>query len=160
MYCLSLKKGDPKIPGNYRPVSLTSITCKLLEYIISSNVMRHLEGNDILYRLQHGFRKYKSVFFTVWCFLGHKISYNFYIIDTNLRVKLSSIYSVFVFLTYYMQTEIHTCIQTYIRTSTHTHANTYTNTHWKDVSDLFNGCFKVIETVDCFIRVVICPIEG
>ena len=58
------KKGDPKIAGNYRPVSLTSITCKLLEHIISSNVMHHLEGNDILYRLQHGFRKY----------MGHKLT--------------------------------------------------------------------------------------
>ena len=54
------KKGDPKIAGNCRPVSLTSITCKFLEHIISSNIMRHLEGNDILYGLQHGFRKYKS----------------------------------------------------------------------------------------------------
>ena len=27
------KKGDPKIAGNYRPVSLTSITCKLLTYL-------------------------------------------------------------------------------------------------------------------------------
>ena len=60
MYHLFLKKGDLKIAGNYHTVSLASITCKLFEHIISSNVIRNLEGNDILDRLQHGFRKYKS----------------------------------------------------------------------------------------------------
>ena len=54
------KKGDPKIASNYRPVSLTSITCKILEHILASNIMRHLEGNNILYELQHGFRESKS----------------------------------------------------------------------------------------------------
>ena len=33
------KKGDKHKPTNYRPVSLTSITCKLLEHIVHSNVM-------------------------------------------------------------------------------------------------------------------------
>jgi len=33
-----------RIAGNYRTVSLTFITCKLLEHIISSNIMCHLEG--------------------------------------------------------------------------------------------------------------------
>jgi len=60
--CVSyiFKKGDSKIAGNYRLESLTYFTCKLLEHIISSSIMCHLEGNDILYRLQHGFHKYKS----------------------------------------------------------------------------------------------------
>ena len=59
--CVSsiFKKGDPKIAGNYRPVSLTSITCKLLEHILASNILRYLE-DIILYELQHGFRKCKS----------------------------------------------------------------------------------------------------
>ena len=33
------KKGDKHKPANYRPVSLTSITWKLLEHIVHSNVM-------------------------------------------------------------------------------------------------------------------------
>ena len=52
------KKGDLHASAaNYRPVSLTSICCKVMEYIISSQVMRHLDKNDILTDVQHGFRK-------------------------------------------------------------------------------------------------------
>ena len=54
------KKGDPKEACNYRPVSLTSISCKLLEHIIHSNVMKHLDLNKILTSCQHGFRKRRS----------------------------------------------------------------------------------------------------
>ena len=54
------KKGDRHIPANYRPVSLTSITCKLLEHIIHSNVMSHFDANNILTDKQHGFRKRRS----------------------------------------------------------------------------------------------------
>ena len=50
------KKGDKHTPQNYRPVSLTSICCKLLEHIVCRHVMNHLEKNNILSNLQHGFR--------------------------------------------------------------------------------------------------------
>ena len=36
------------------------ICCKLMEHIIKSNIMSHLENNKILYNLQHGFRKARS----------------------------------------------------------------------------------------------------
>ena len=42
------KKNDISIPANYRPVSLTCICCKLLEHIITSNLMKHLDNNNIL----------------------------------------------------------------------------------------------------------------
>ena len=51
------KKGNKSVPGNYRPVSLTSISCKLLEHIIHSHISRHLEYYNILTPKQHGFRK-------------------------------------------------------------------------------------------------------
>ena len=54
------KKGEQYDPINYRPVSLTSIPCKLLEHIIVSNLMQHLEDNNILNERQHGFRKGRS----------------------------------------------------------------------------------------------------
>ena len=51
------KKGDKHQSSNYRPVSLTSITCKLLEHILHSNIMRHLDQHNVLCDNQHGFRK-------------------------------------------------------------------------------------------------------
>ncbi|KAK3089266.1 hypothetical protein FSP39_002210 [Pinctada imbricata] len=50
------KKGDKHLPENYRPVSLTSVTCKILEHIICRNIMKYLETNKILTNLNHGFR--------------------------------------------------------------------------------------------------------
>ena len=41
---------------NYRPVSLTSVSCKLLEHIICKHLLDHLEKNKILTYLNHGFR--------------------------------------------------------------------------------------------------------
>ena len=54
------KKGDRSIPSNYRPISLTSICCKLLEHIIHSHAMKHLDQHNILNDAQHGFRKNRS----------------------------------------------------------------------------------------------------
>ena len=54
------KKGDRLHPINYRPISLTSITCKMLEHIITSNIMQHLDKYNILHDAQHGFRKHRS----------------------------------------------------------------------------------------------------
>ncbi len=31
-----------------------------MEHVIASNLMRHLEGNNIIYELQHGFRSMRS----------------------------------------------------------------------------------------------------
>ena len=39
-----------------RPVSLTSLACKVLEHIVHSSVMRHFDKNQILTDKQHGFR--------------------------------------------------------------------------------------------------------
>ena len=50
------KKGDKHIAENYRPVSLTSVTCKLLEHIICKHLPNRLEQNKILTNLNHGFR--------------------------------------------------------------------------------------------------------
>lgn len=50
----AFKKSDP---GNYRPVSLTCVCCKLMEHIAVSNLTKHLDKHNILYDLQHGFRR-------------------------------------------------------------------------------------------------------
>ena len=54
------KKGDKSQPSNYRPISLTSVACKLLEHIIHSNLMKFFEEHNILSQYQHGFRKHHS----------------------------------------------------------------------------------------------------
>ena len=54
------KKGERTKPSNYRPVSLTSICCKVMEHIIHSNIMSHLDKYDILTDKQHGFRQKRS----------------------------------------------------------------------------------------------------
>ena len=50
------KKGEHYLPSNYRPVSLTSQPCKILEHIVVSSIMKHWEANNILAPEQHGFR--------------------------------------------------------------------------------------------------------
>ena len=50
------KKGDVHLPENYRPVSLTCVSCKILEHIICKHILDHLESNKILTQLNHGFR--------------------------------------------------------------------------------------------------------
>ena len=45
---------------NYRPIYLTCILCKVLEHILASNIVNHLEQQEVLYDLQHGFRQGRS----------------------------------------------------------------------------------------------------
>ena len=54
------KTGNRSDPANYRPVSLASIPCKMLEHIIHTNIMRHLEQYKILNDGQHGSCKGRS----------------------------------------------------------------------------------------------------
>ena len=54
------KKGDRSQPNNCRPISLISIVSKLFEHILSSNIRKHFESNNILYHGQHGFRQFHS----------------------------------------------------------------------------------------------------
>ena len=54
------KKGDKTQAANYRPISLTSVCCKLLEHIVHSHIMIHLNNHNILNDAQHGFRKSRS----------------------------------------------------------------------------------------------------
>ena len=54
------KKGSKGDPGNYRPVSLTSIVCKLLESIIRDKITEHLDHNELIKPSQHGFVKHRS----------------------------------------------------------------------------------------------------
>ena len=56
------KKGDRSFACNYRPVSLTCVSCKLLEHIrvVCSNIMTNLDEHKLLSDEQHAFRKWHS----------------------------------------------------------------------------------------------------
>ncbi|XP_032223431.2 uncharacterized protein LOC116604739 [Nematostella vectensis] len=50
------KKDNRDNPGNYRPISLTCLSCKVMEHIVLSHLNKHLSAFNILSDLQHGFR--------------------------------------------------------------------------------------------------------
>ena len=54
------KKGAKSDPGNYRPVSLTSVICKVFETFIRDTLCSHLINNDLLSTDQFGFCKGRS----------------------------------------------------------------------------------------------------
>ena len=54
------KKGTKTDPNNYRPVSLTSSVCKILETIIRDSLPLHLEKNNLYSPAQYGFRSGRS----------------------------------------------------------------------------------------------------
>ena len=54
------KKGNRTDKTNYRPVSLTSVPCKIMESLTKGKLMNFLESNDLLCRAQHGFRSGRS----------------------------------------------------------------------------------------------------
>ena len=55
--CPLFKKSDRSLACNYRPLSLTCVPCKLLEHIVCSNIMAHLDEYKLLSDKQHAFRK-------------------------------------------------------------------------------------------------------
>ena len=54
------KSGEKKLPENYRPISLTSVVCKLMERIIRNKIIDHTESNILFAKQQHGFRAGRS----------------------------------------------------------------------------------------------------
>ena len=47
------KKGAKNLPSNYRPVSLTSVVCKILESMIKDAIYVHLEPNRLINMASH-----------------------------------------------------------------------------------------------------------
>ena len=62
------KKGSRNKYVNYRPVSLTSVICKLLETIIRDHMMDFLVKHKLINTSQHGFLKARSCLTNLLCF--------------------------------------------------------------------------------------------
>jgi len=54
------KKGSRSDVSNYRPVSLTSIVCKIMESIVTDNINKHFIDNNFFSQKQFGFIKGRS----------------------------------------------------------------------------------------------------
>jgi ribonuclease HI len=59
---LPLRKIDKPAsdPASYRPISLTSCLCKIMEKLVTTRLTFYLESNHLLNDCQSGFRKHKS----------------------------------------------------------------------------------------------------
>ena len=63
------KKASRNTSDNYRPVSLTSVICKLLERLIKDHMLDFLLRHTLLNSSQHGFIKARSCLTNMLCFL-------------------------------------------------------------------------------------------
>ena len=54
------KKGMRSNPANYRPISLTSVFCRVLESIIHDLITNYLFENSLISSVQYGFIKFRS----------------------------------------------------------------------------------------------------
>ena len=63
------KKGSRNKLENYRPVSLTSVVCKLLETLIRDHMVEFLVKHKLINTSQHGFLKVRSCLTNLLCFL-------------------------------------------------------------------------------------------
>ena len=63
------------VPGNYRPVSLTSHVCKIMESILRDYIVEHLSRFKLVRSSQHGFMSGRSCLSNLLLFLDKVTGY-------------------------------------------------------------------------------------
>ena len=49
------KKGNKSLASNYRPVSLTSVVCKIMEKLVREHILNHMKSQNLFSKRQYGF---------------------------------------------------------------------------------------------------------
>ena len=65
------KSGGKTEPGNYRPISLTSVACKVVESLVKQQIVLHLQRNMLIKDSQHGFVSHRSCLTNLVTFLDY-----------------------------------------------------------------------------------------
>jgi len=65
------KKGSKKLAENYRPVSLTSVACKILESLVREKLICFLKENKLLSEKQFGFLGQRSTILQLLNYLDY-----------------------------------------------------------------------------------------
>ena len=84
------KSGRTDLCDNYRPISLLSTLSKILEKIVSLQLINHLELNKLIYKHQYGFQRNKSTehhLLHMSNFISTAINENKYCIGVFLDLK-------------------------------------------------------------------------
>ena len=84
------KSGRTDLCDNYRPISLLSMLSKILEKIVSLQLINHLELNKLIYKHQYGFQRNKSTehhLLHMSNFISTAINENKYCIGVFLDLK-------------------------------------------------------------------------
>jgi hypothetical protein len=74
LVCPIFKKGLSSAPGNYRPVSLTCICCKIMESVIYDAILKYLRAKRLIADQQYGFLAGRSVGLQLFSTLSEWIS--------------------------------------------------------------------------------------
>jgi len=84
------KAGDVELCDNYRPIALLSTLSKVLEKMVSVQLVNHLDRNKILYEHQYGFQRNKSTEHSIihaLNYIGNALNDNKYCIGVFFDLK-------------------------------------------------------------------------
>ena len=78
------KKGSKNVASNYRPISLTSQVCKVMEKLVKESIVAHPNKRNLIRKSQHDFMEGKSCLTNLLSFLETATSYS----DQGLPVDI------------------------------------------------------------------------